>query len=107
MTKIKHAHFLVRKTAIEMAESIYEDLMTDNTIYANWKALCPDLTPRKLQSQFIALMAPKLIEQARATLANMLGTNIPQSLKDQIFDALIKDAALIRGRTEAASNTVH
>lgn len=97
---VKHAHFLVRKTAIELAGELYEVTMANNQLYADWKALCPALTPRKLESMFIAKAAPLLLEKARAILAQMLSTNISQSLKDQIFDALIKDAALKRGRLE-------
>jgi len=34
------------------------------------------------------------IEQSRAMLARLLGTNIREELKEQIFDALIRDKSL-------------
>jgi|SRR5882724_10376816 len=93
-----HCHKLVAQTAKEMAGALYEEVMRDNTLWANWKAQCPDLTPPRLQAMFIELMWPKLIEQARATLAKLLATPLSESLKQQITDALIKDNTLMRGR---------
>lgn len=92
------AHFIVAQTAKEMAGAMFEELMRDNGRFAAWKAVCPELTPGELQTRFIAQMWPLLIKSARATLAQMLATNISETLKAQISDALIKDASLKRGR---------
>lgn len=98
VTSKTSAHFIVAQTAKDMAAAMFEEMMKDNGRYTAWKKLCPDLTPDKLQTRFIAQMWPLLIKQARATLAQMLATNISETLKAQITDALIKDASLKRGR---------
>lgn len=107
MTHEVHVHKMIRATAIEMAGSLYDDLMSQNPgLYAMWKASCPNLTPRRLEAMWIELMWPKLIDKARATLANMLATNINEELKSQISDALIADNQLRRGRG-ASSGQIH
>ena len=78
------AHKLVMQTAKKMAGAVYEVCAQDNA----WYKLNPS------QPHFINSTWPKLIPQARATLARMLSMNYPQSLKDEIADALIKDAEL-------------
>lgn len=86
-----NAHFLVKKTAIGMAQVVFEEVMHDNTIYANWKALCPELSPGLSRKLFIKALYPRLLEGARHTLAQMLEGNYPERLKEDIKDALIKD----------------
>jgi len=78
------AHKLVMRTAREMAGAVYEVCARDNA----WYKLNPS------QPHFINVTWPKLIPQARATLARMLAMNYPESLKAEIADALIKDAEL-------------
>lgn len=90
----RHAHVLVAKTAKEMAGALFEEMMRDNALYKQWKAQCPELTPKKLQQRFILQAQPLLLEQARATLAKMLTGPYPEALKDQIADALIQDRIL-------------
>ena len=87
-------HPLIRKVAIEMAGSLYDDLMHDNERYAQWKAQCPELTPKRAEAMFIERMWPQLIESARVTLARMLAMPYPESMKEEISDALIKDHSL-------------
>jgi hypothetical protein len=94
-----HCHKLVRATAIEMAGELYDDVMRgDNTLYSQWKSVCPELTPALCEMKFIELLWPKMVEQARATLAQMLGTNIPEDQKQIIYDALICDGMLGRDK---------
>jgi hypothetical protein len=93
-----HCHPLVRSTAVEMAGELYDAVMHNDDLYEQWKKVCPELTPTLCEITFIELLYPRLIEQARATLAKMLATNIPESQKLIIYDALVKDATLIRGR---------
>lgn len=92
------AHPLVFQTARDMAHALYNQLMLDNTCYAEWKKQCPELTPKELERRFVALLTPKLLLQARATLAHMLTLPYDEVLKEQIADALIKDRGLMRGR---------
>ena len=44
---------------------------------------------------------PVFIEEARATLARLLGENVDEKLKAQIFDALIRDQSLVPTRKGA------
>lgn len=83
-----HCHKLLRKTAQEMAGALYEHLATDDVFYR--------LNPS--QKHFINTQWPRLLDKARATLAQMLSGNYPDSLKAQIHEALILDNALRRGR---------
>lgn len=92
-----HCHKMIRSVAVEMAAEIYAEVMAgNNDLYDNWKKLCPELTPTLLEIKFLELLWPKLIPQARATMAKMLTTNIAEDLKELISDALIADATLRR-----------
>lgn len=104
MTREVHVHKMIRATAIEMAGKLYDDLMSQNPgLYAMWKRSCPDLTPVRCEAMWIELMWPKLIDKARATLAQLLTTNLNEELKNQISDALIADNQLRRGRGRESS----
>lgn len=94
----KLAHPMIWQTAVAMAHSMYDDLMMNNSLYAMWKKQCPELTPKELEARFVAQMAPKLLEQARATLAKLLGRPGNEGLKPAISDALIADATVRIGR---------
>lgn len=94
----RHCHKLVMATAIEMAGEVYELVMVDNDKWAYWKSMCPDLTREAARDNFVELLWPKLIEEARATLAKMLAAPIHENLKATIYEALLLDAALQRGR---------
>jgi hypothetical protein len=84
-----HAHKMVAKTAQEMAEAVYEkNAGRSNEFYAKY----PDM------KAYVAECWPLYLESARTTLAQLLTTNIDESLKEQIHEALIKDATLRRGR---------
>jgi hypothetical protein len=100
-----HVHKLVRKVAIEMAGQMYDDVMTQNNdLYVEWKRQCPDLTPERLQIMWIELAWPQLVlnGSVRATLARLLTTSLDPDLKREIYDALVKDATLRRGRPDLA-----
>lgn len=81
-------HFLIVETAKKMAGEIYDGLAKDNEFYKVYKN----------RGRFINVIYPRLLDEARATLANVLATNAPELLKQQIFDALIKDNAMVKGR---------
>jgi hypothetical protein len=87
-----HAHKLVAKTAQEMAQEIYEkNAGKSNDFYAQY----PDA------QAYISSCWPLYLDAARATLAQLLTTNLDESLKSEIHDALIRDATLRRGREGA------
>jgi hypothetical protein len=96
-------HKLVRATAIEMAGALYDELMRDNRLYAEWKAAYPALDAMAIEAAFIEMMWPRLIERARATLASMLHGREQSGLHDDIATALIHDNQFraARGRAEA------
>lgn len=91
-----NAHIMVAKVAQGIAEELYEVCMSNNDLYAYWKAMCPELEKPLLQKRFVELMVPHLLDAAVATLAKMLTGAASDVLKDQIADALIKDKALNR-----------
>ena len=96
-----HAHKLVLETARAMAASLFEDLAKDNARWAEFQATWPEgLTRAKAERMWVEGMAPKLLGEARDTLARLLNTNLAPDLKDQIADALILDNTLRRGRAD-------
>lgn len=103
----QHCHPLLRATAIEMAGDLYDLMMKNNLQYAEWKKLHPDLkTAGELEIRFLELKWPELLEDARATLAQMLSGNASEELKTTIHDALVKDNALRHARLARAQAQV-
>lgn len=77
-------HFLLAKTAKEIAGAQYEEWAHNNVFYKSW--------PNR--RVFIRANWPDFIPTARDTLAKMLEGNLSQTLKDEIFEALMKDHSL-------------
>jgi hypothetical protein len=94
-----HAHFLIKETAEAMGHELYDTMMSDDLWYGLWKKKNPGLSRRALEELFVKNNLSKLLPQARATLAQMLRNSSDPVLKEQIYDALILDATLVRGRT--------
>ncbi len=91
----QHCHPLIRATAIEMAGDLYDLMMKNNVQWDEWKKLNPDCqTLAQYEIRFLELKWPELLEDARTTLARMLGGNASEELKVAIHDALVKDNAL-------------
>ena len=91
----RNAHELVAATARGMAEDLYERYASDNRFYA---------ATHKQQGReaFIARLSIDLLEDARATLASMLGRDdVPETTKQFIHEALILDDDLRHGRLKA------
>lgn len=99
--RTRNCHWLVWQTAQKLAGALYEAMMKDNQRFAAWKLACGKTKPAELEAAFIALSAPKLIEQARATLAKSLRSSLDDSLKDTIADALIQDNLIRIGRDKS------
>lgn len=102
--KTLHAHKLVYECACKMAEELYDMIMVSNDLYAHWKKSCENefqlFESEPAQKRFVELIAPKLLEEARKTLATLLGQpSTPDAMKVEIHDALVKDYSLKRGRT--------
>lgn len=96
-----HAHKLVVETAFAMGCELYDAVMQDNEWYRIWKAEKRNvgLSPKALEMKFVSKVLPKLIPQARATLASMLRTTQDEKTRETIYEALLLDNTLIRGRT--------
>jgi hypothetical protein len=94
-----YAHAQVLNLATEMAHETYMDIMErDNELYAEWKSMCPELTPEKCEEMFVEMIVPKLLDPARAILAQMLGMDQYKHLHESIYEALIQDNILRQGR---------
>lgn len=103
-----NAHFLVAKTAVEMANELFEVYALENAIYRRLRA-DGQVTEKQARRVFVDRVAPKLLEDARQALTTMLeqpDDRVPVSLKNQIADALIADNELRANRVVAASQAV-
>lgn len=94
----QHCHRLVSETAKKMAAELFELFAKDNTWYKGAQKLNPGLSASQLEAMFVKQRWPQLVEDARATLAKLLGTNIAESLKNEIYQALILDNGLRANR---------
>jgi len=93
----KFAHYMVAKVAREMAEELFELWASHNEVYRAFEG-------KKGRRRFIDRVAPTLFEDARQTLAAMLGRDdVDQRMKDDIYEALTLDAELRAARPVAAS----
>jgi hypothetical protein len=93
-----HVHKLIAETAQGMAHELYDTMMSDNTWYSLWKSWHPDANAAQLEAAFVAKNWARLIPAARAILAGMLAQPINDVLKQTIYDALLLDNTLKRGR---------
>lgn len=82
-------HKLVVNVAKEIAATMYEAFAR---LDDRWYAANPS------QDAYVKEAWPLLLEQARATLANLIAQTRDEHLKDEIFDALVKDNAIRSGR---------
>ena len=98
-----HCHRLVAQVAKEAAGELYETVMCDNAVRAEWKRLHPGLGPKALETEFIRTKWKHCIPFARATLAQLLTKPIDESLKAEIHLALVQDASLSFGRGPVVS----
>ena len=93
-TQAPFCHSLIKETAQSLARNLYEKLALKNDFFA--------VNPK--EAPFVEKMWPVLIEDARATLVNMLSLPYPEELKEQIADAIIKDNTLTRGRPDRVAS---
>jgi hypothetical protein len=97
------AHKLVLETAQKMAGELYDEVMSGNAMYAGWKEMTikRGLTGEESQRLFVALIAPKLLEPARAILAAMLGDKSKEHLHETIYDSMLLDNTIRANRLRA------
>lgn len=96
-----HAHRIVAEAAKGLAGELYDVLMHNDKLFAEWKRQHPHLASnsKALERAFIKRNWGRCLEGARTTLALMLSRPGNEELKDQISEALILDAGLVKGRT--------
>lgn len=104
LTRHQHAHRTVANVAMEAANQHYEVFMGENAIYAEWKRLNPGATPEQLRQRYVAKHWGKFVPFARATLACMLRTTTDEKMREEIYEALLLDDSLVRGRGKPVSN---
>ncbi len=100
-----HCHKRIRDVAKSLAAATYEELMSDNHIYANWKKSHPAIrdNPKRLQQAFVNAKWGAFVPGARTTLALLLrDPTLTEVLKEEIMEVLIMDSALIKGRVNPA-----
>lgn len=88
MSRPVHAHRMVAHLATEMAQAVYERCARDNAWY---RGHCD-------RAAVVRALAPELIPDARAALADMLARpGTPDEQKLLIMDALAADQTVPRG----------
>jgi hypothetical protein len=76
------AHPEIVKLAIEIGNTIYEQYASRGNV---WHKQYPD------RLAYVRKVLPYLIEEARATMAKTLATNIDERTKERIHQILIED----------------
>lgn len=86
-----NVHVMIRVQAQKMANELFETYARENSTYRMW--LEAGGTPAKARRIFVSRMAPKLYEDARLALIDVLhpDVKVPQYLKDEIHEAVTAD----------------
>lgn len=101
--RVAHAHKRVAEVAKELTHDLFDRLMQNPEIEAAWKARFPEDSTSRLEDRFVDMYWGKAIPAARATLAGLLRSDLPEALKSEIFEALSNDATMTRGRSRGGS----
>ncbi len=100
-----NAHRMVAEAAVAMANEHFELYMrADNEL---WKTVREKLTEAQARTVFVATIAPKLLEEARLMLTDLLSQPddvCTPHMKAEIADALIKDNDMRANRVKAAEH---
>lgn len=108
MAKSLHAHKLIAKTAMEMAQDLFEIYASENAIYKQMR-MNGQITEKHARAKFVGRVAPMLFEDARKTLTTMLtlpDDRVTAGMKTEIYEALIADNEIRGLRPVAASQAV-
>ena len=85
MNKQEACHVYVRKIAKEMAGAVYESCAKDDAFFAAYPS----------ERAFITKAWPLYVGEARQSLVALLGSpSVHETLKEKIFDIVLKDKAL-------------
>jgi hypothetical protein len=99
-----NAHRLIAETAVEMAQELFEVYAHENDFYRKMRAN-GQVSEKQARLVFVERVAPRLLEDARQQLTTMLGMGddvVSPRLKEEIYEALIKDNELRAKRFVAA-----
>jgi len=96
--KTLHAHEAVYAQATELTLSAYEALMADNDIWNAWQKSHPGFSRRHLEMAFLKAFTYRFVPAARAMMAARLQAPLDDETKEAIYEALILDGSLLRGR---------
>ena len=102
-----HAHEAVAAQAAELCASAYEALMAENEIFAAWRDAHPGFTARHLELAFVKKFAFRFVPAARALMASRLQGALDDTSKDAIYEALLLDGTLLRGRGRTVAQLNH
>lgn len=97
-----HAHKVVAEAANGLCNEVYDLLMLNNEIRAEWKRQHPGASEKGLRIAFLKRFVDLSIAPARATLAGMLAQPYDETLKESILEALVLDNTLKKGRADGA-----
>ena len=100
-----HAHEAVFAQAKELTMSAYEALMEDNDLWARWRNTHPGFSRRHLELAFLKAFTFRFVPAARALMASRLAGSLDDATKDAIYEALLLDGTLQRGRGRPAALT--
>lgn len=98
-----HAHFMVAESAREWVLAMYDTVMENNEVRAEWKRKHPGASEKSLQAAFLKKYWRIGVAPGRATLAAALNGPYDDAFKSKIHEALVLDNTLVRGRN--AGNT--
>lgn len=102
-----NAHRMVAEVAVKMAQEAFEVYMSaHNEVYRTFRQ---NMTEKQSRLVFVAKIAPIMLEEARIALTDCLAQPddvCSPRLKEEIFEALVKDNDLRANRSVAAQNAV-
>ena len=72
--------------------------MENNEVWERWQAQHPGFSRRHLELAFVKKYLAAFVAPARALMASRLVGAVDEGVKEAIYEALILDATLVRGR---------
>lgn len=90
-----YCHKLVAETAKNLARAAYEHIAVRNNEF---------FAQNPSMEAFVAKTWPGFVEDARTTLVKMLSGSYPEELKQEIYQAIVLDNQLTRGRLERVAS---
>lgn len=92
----QHVHRLIAETAKSAAAELYEVVMSNNEVRAEWKRQNEGCGEKELLKRFVKKNWGKCVPVARTTLGLLLRNSADETLKTQIYEALLLDNTLRR-----------